>query len=488
MLFKWPLFVKAFGWFSTVLSLVSAILNLYCYTYPSLDPQNCSWVVPDDVASSTAGRWSALSRLLAGIPYFGDLYANSAGRASRHTDDIRMLAIGDPQIDGAWPSTGRRKRLDIYGNDHYLGHIYGVMKRRLQPSHVAVLGDLISCNWVSDSEYFNRTYRYATRLFRRPETPFPGTPGAIDLLQRRGVAENGSQYAAWLKNGVETREFEQAGQYAFQNVYNWDGAAGEPLFVNTTGNHDVGYAGEISYNNMYRYSRFYGQPNYWVEYNTHGGHESHESHPWRLVVVNSLLLDGPAKHTPLYEAQWQFLRALAAHPFNGSTVLITHVPLHKPEGFCADPPATEYFTRQNCPAWDWDKLGNLRSQTLLSPDTSQKLLDAAFANGRPGIILTGHDHEGCITYFARQGTGAAPWSASAQKPVNYTAVVKEITVRSIMGEYGGNTGLLTGHFSTLDDEWQFHYTLCPFAIQHVWWASKVTLLLAVFFQTVAYFL
>ncbi len=483
----WAFFVRAFGWFSTVLSLISALLNLYCYTYPSLDPKNCSWAVSDDSTESSVGNSSLFGATLASVPYFGDLFAhNFLGKDSRDDfsprDEIRMLAIGDPQINGAWPSTGPRKRLDIFGNDHYLGHIYGVMKRRLEPSHVAVLGDLISCNWVSDSEYFNRTYRYATRLFPRPETPLPVSPESIDLLSPRGLASGTQEYKNWVKTGVESHKFVQEDQYAYQDVYNWDGAHKEPLFINVTGNHDIGYSGEITYDNLYRYSRFYGQPNYWVEYNTNS------SHSWRVVVVNSLLLDGPAKHKSLYEAQWQFIHALTHHPFNGSTILVTHVPLHKPDGFCVDGPRIEYFSRDNCPSWDWDKLTNLKGQTLLAPETSQTLLSAVFSNGKPGVILTGHDHDGCITYYSRSRENPGSWIPTRHKPTEYSTLVQEITVRSIMGEYGGNTGLVTGHFSGADEQWQFHYSLCPFVIQHVWWASKVTLILAILFQTLAYFL
>ena len=86
---------------------------------------------------------------------------------SINEDQIHLLAFGDPQIKGIWKNPLYRTRLDIFGNDFYLGHIYSMMHKRLNPSHVVVLGDLFSSQWIPDNEFFNRTKRYMTRIFNR---------------------------------------------------------------------------------------------------------------------------------------------------------------------------------------------------------------------------------------------------------------------------------------------------------------------------------
>ncbi|QPG74836.1 hypothetical protein FOA43_002172 [Brettanomyces nanus] len=412
-------------------------------------------------------------------PYISDLY-----RYYLNSDllpnpaDIRILAIGDPQIDGAWPNTTPRKRLDIFGNDYYLGHIYSVMKRRLQPSVVTVLGDLISCNWVSDSEYFNRTERYANRLFPRPDSVRPDSPSAIDLLERRGI-RNQSSYEKWFHNALKSNIFDDS-YFGYEDLNSWSNDSSEPLFINTTGNHDIGYSGEMTYDNIYRWNKFYGKDNFWIEY------AKNTSHPWRIVVLNSLMLDGPAKHNDFVEANWNFVRTVSNRQFNGSTILVTHVPLFKPAGVCSDPPQTQFFTKENSAAYDWNKIGNLKSQNLLSYETSQKVLDALFRNNQPGIILNGHNHEGCLSYYSRDQSGE--WIVSKDRPINDTgSYIREVTVRSIMGDYDGSTGIVTGHFDNNKKIWRFEYSVCPFVVQHVWWASKVTLLISILLQSIAFF-
>jgi hypothetical protein len=59
-----------------------------------------------------------------------------------------------------------RKRLDLLGNDYYLGHIYRTLHWWTKPTHVAVLGDLIGSQWVTDEEFEWRGWRYWNRVFK----------------------------------------------------------------------------------------------------------------------------------------------------------------------------------------------------------------------------------------------------------------------------------------------------------------------------------
>lgn len=348
-----------------ILTLVTAGLNLYIYNYDRLDPENCRF----DPASS-----------------------------------IKLLAFGDPQIRGIDEDTPWRTRLDIFGNDHYLGHIYRVLTNRLQPTHIAVMGDLFSSQWIDDTEFYSRAERYKQRIFT-----------------------------------------------------GWDQS--HPLFINISGNHDIGYAGEMTTPRVRRFRDVFGELNYVVEYSN-----------WRIVVLNSLALDGPSVDSTFPQEAENFLDSLKSNDFVGPTILITHVPLYKTPGICKDGPVFTYYTSY---PENW-----LRSQNHLSFEATQKVLNSVFGPGNPygGVMLAGHDHEGCMaTYFYDRNK--KEWGSYPYQPVGSS--VQEYTVKSMMGEYGGNTGLLHGVFDDTQLTWKFKYTVCPFAVQHIWWVTKVTTLITI---------
>ena len=47
--------------------------------------------------------------------------------------------------------------------------------------------------------------------------------------------------------------------------------------------------------------------------------------------------------------------------------------------------------------------------------------------------------------------------------------IRELTVRSIMGGYGGNAGLLSAWFDEDEWEWKFEFENCALGTQYVWW-------------------
>lgn len=343
--------------------IVAAVaLNLFIYNYHQFQPDVCAW--------------------------------------SQEKADLRLLGFGDPQIREASATASWRTKLDIYGNDNYLGHVYRTMVQSLKPTHVAVLGDLLSSQWISDKQFHERVDRYQSRIFDKS-----------------------------LHNGH---------------------------FINVSGNHDIGYAGEVTPERVARYQDRFGQLNFVQYYNG-----------IRVAVLNSLTLDGPLYFGSYSDQAWEFLDKLDQEEFIGPTVLLTHIPLYKPDGICQDGPYFEYYGPE---------FGNaLRAQNHLSKETSQAILDKVFKPGNPynGVILTGHDHEGCESYYVHGDEG---WAA--QKYVHgIQGSVHEITVRSMMGEFGGNTGILTGIRSS--NAWTFTFTLCPFVVQHWWWAAKVVAIVSI---------
>lgn len=307
--------------------------------------------------------------------------------------EIKLLAFGDPQIPGSDPLLPFRKRIDIVGNDMFLAHIVRTVKWWTRPDAVLVLGDLLSSQWISDNAFFERVERYK-RIF--PQS----TEG--------------------------------------------------PVLYNLSGNHDIGYHGEMSSQRVDRFCRAFGKLNF-IEHFTDNRNRS-----WRLVLVNSLSLDGPAVG-PYQDETFEFLRRVQFESYNGSTVLLTHIPLYKQPGVCQDAPHTEYYFN-----------GAIKEQNHLSYESSIRLLRSAFSDGG-GIILTGHDHEGCATSYT---VGARATDLIIEPGLG--GVIPEITVRSVMGEFGGNAGLVSGVWNDGLEAYEFFCDLCPFHVQHIWWIANVS--------------
>ncbi|KAK9479386.1 hypothetical protein V1514DRAFT_328487 [Lipomyces japonicus] len=383
---------------SVAITVVTVTLLAYNFLFPWFQPALCSW------------------------PWLSSLFAEYDAQT-----DLRMLLFADPQIRGASGDSSLRTRLDLYGNDQFLGHVYSTMARQLNPSHVVVLGDLFSSQWINDDEFEARAKRLNNRIFTR-----------------HAPANN------------------------------------RPVFVNLSGNHDIGYAHDVTTSRVSRFEAQFGQLNYVI---------STES--YRMIVFNSMSLDGSLDDNDDGQADYanavkQFLTDQMNIDFPGSTILLTHVPLHKPAGVCADPPLFTYYDQNN---------SLIREQNMISQDYSTWLLDGFFSN-RPGIIINGHDHEGCMVVHVNDrrehdhdhdhehGQGwRAVGLASGQARYEYTfpnqdfsanrASVLELTVRSMMGEFGGNTGLLQCSWNRDREQFDYSYSLCRYGVQHVWWLTHV---------------
>ena len=415
-----------------------------------------------------------------------------------------------------------RKTLDLFGNDYYLAHIYRTLHWWSKPSHVTVLGDLIGSQWVSDDEFEWRGWRYWNRVLAGAH------PTEEEIM---------SQY-------------EQEERPAF-SLETSDASWSEKI-INIVGNHDIGYAGDISPSRIERFEKTFGRVNWDIHFEY-----PHERLPINytiqnlsvpsvhLIVLNSMILDTPAKHNEIQQQTYDYLNGLIGSRLDTVedrnttfTLLLTHVPLHKPEGTCVDAPFFDF--------WDYEdahgafKNGGLKEQNHLSEHSSQSgvlqgifgmsgNLDAiAGGKGRNGLILTGHDHEGCdtvhyierststrtsessstniqetltdsdaelepdqSTYVAEEPDVSWSWKAvrteyfanlalNEMKSDNestfmeeVTASVREITLRSMMGEYSGNAGLLSMWYDFDANSWTYEMQMCPLGVQHIWWAIHV---------------
>ncbi|CAK7917696.1 protein Ted1p [[Candida] anglica] len=479
-------FLRGLTWALTALAV---LLNVFIYFYPHFnEASQCQWYTNDESSQSKKSVLSSIAEeITAKVSSKSESpeFRKSVFDASGKIQDIRMLTFGDPQINGNWPSTKYIKRLDNYGNDYYLGHIYSIMKSRMQPTHVAVMGDLFSSQWIYDSEFYNRTYRYVTRLFPRPES-YKQT--VLDTYKKH---EN-YDWQAWMGQEEAMDPVHRFESRVYNDVYDWTlqnvsyplpsgPDVREPLFINLTGNHDIGYSGDATWQHMARFHLLFGQNNYVINYNKGTPYE------WRLVVLDSLTLEGPALQEEFVDYTWSFLENLKEREnpsFKGSTVLLTHIPFYKPEGFCTDGPQHIYYENNEREPY---KNGKLRSQNHLARDVSQKVIDIVFPNAdKEGIVLNGHDHEGCDNYY-QKSTESGLWEATKEISKDVTTKpIREIVVRSMMGDFNGNTGIMTGVFNETEKTWEFHFALCPFVVQHWWWVTKIITGLTVILQSYCY--
>jgi hypothetical protein len=387
--------------------------------------------------SPYASTFPSLERLLKDVERDG--FAGLRNNGRRRLD--RLLKNDVPRA-----LQGYRKRLDLWGNDLYLAHIYRAMHWWTDPTHVVVLGDLLGSQWINDDEFARRTSRFWKTVFS--------------------------------SGNVVPREITDAEGYHIEEL--GEDQEWKNRIIAVAGNHDIGYAGDITLERMPRFEDAYGRVNWEVRFALNDTPAAPEL---RLVILNSMNLDGPAYEQDLQAESVAFLddrlhdEELAA---NTGTILLTHIPLYKEEGICVDGPFVDHFPEVHG--------GGIKEQNHLSSATSEHILDGLVGptQNRSAIILNGHDHEGCLVYHAKPkqdlegDSQAAAWEAhsfdspsGAQARHPSQTGVREVTVRSMMGEFGGNAGLVSAWWDDTTGRWRFEYGSCMFGVQHIWWAVHV---------------
>ena len=437
-----------------------------------------------------------------------------SGNATTGAAPFRLLALGDPQLEGdssfpkptdsLFPALDQllehastspeylreapghalsfltrdlptslkylRKRVDLVGNDYYLAHIYRTVRWWTEPTHVAVLGDLLGSQWINDEEFERRGKRFWRRVFRGGERADDDDATTTTIQQGPAVL---GQDPRWGRR-----------------------------IINVAGNHDVGYAGDMTAARVDRFERVFGKANWAMRFQMPRDaaqdelHDAAEAPELRIVVLNSLNLDSPTIDPHLQTKTYDFMNdvIMSSAPVEHqhvATVLLTHLPLHKDQGVCVDGPHISY----NDVAHD----SGIKEQNHVSYTAGLSILQGIFGMssdpsvpgnglGRPGIILTGHDHEGCDVYHhisqspdkGQDSSEPQSWKATRWPDVtNLTRPgIREVTVRSMMGEFGGNAGLLSAWYDDAAQQWRFEYASCSLGVQHIWWAVHVADLLA----------
>ena len=395
------------------------------------------------------------------FPSFEHLYNLNSHAVWRYNQDVLRVFYNDlVKQDLPLLLWSYRKRLDLLGNDFYLAHQHRTLKWWLRPTHTAVLGDLLGSQWIDDPEFESRADRFWNRVFRgglRVEDAAADPPGQLRLKP-----------GDWNEH-----------------------------VINVPGNHDVGYAGDITPMRMYRYERAFGRTNWDVIFDVPSKQldgSSEETHI-RMVTLNSMNLDGPALHPDIQGHTYDYLNDLIRRGNIESnnrtlTLLLTHIPLPKPAGVCTDSEYFNYWTEEDSAE---SGSSGLREQNHLSTEAARPILEGIFGlsanplqyekHGRKGLILTGHDHEGCDVYHyanlsaprdGREWT-AIQYDSPAAKPLKENSDVpgiREVTLRSMMGEYGGHAGLVSAWWDEKEG-WRVEVGSCDLGVQHWWWAVHV---------------
>lgn len=334
------------------------------------------------------------------------------------------------------------------------------------PTHTVVLGDLLGSQWIGDDEFERRAERFWGTVFGDAERVPDGVMGGEHEVEVLG-----------------------------ENAREW-----KRRVIAVAGNHDVGYAGDLNEGRIKRFEHAFGSVNWEVRFRLPNAtlktdqdfpsrkvldfYEGTGVQPeLRLVVLNSMNLDEPAYSPALREESLRFMKEHLCESGdseqqheNSGTVLLTHIPLHKASGVCVDGPFFSHFSPGNG--------GGIREQNHLSEEISQRLSSCLAAKN--AVVLNGHDHEGCDTRHYPTIEGDAHLNKVIRNSDFHTlseeeklASFREITVRSMMGSYGGYAGFLSGWFNQAEGKWEFEYETCGFGVQHIWWVCNILLLLEI---------
>jgi hypothetical protein len=512
-----PLYPLLFRLSSVLLSL-TFVLTTYLYLYPYF--HDCHFPAPPQNAHNVFDNCTFEDNALKSY------YTN------REVAPFRLLALGDPQLEGdtslpskpdyqfpglgqlgSWLRSGRpflaldglqsgahdivneiwrglkyiRKQLDLLGNDYYLAHQYRALHWYTAPTHVTVLGDLLGSQWIGDEEFERRSTRFWHRVFKGASVAPKG------LLK---------EYPAPTFVRAEWQSEDDEDKYERERTVEVLGASSQwpNRIINVVGNHDIGYAGDIDESRIQRFEKQFGPVNGDIHFTLPLEHCNLANPPpetptLRLIVLNSMNLDSPVLTSNPQDLTYKFINSLIATSSpvgdaSTSTILLTHIPLHKEEGICVDAPLFSYFND--------DEGGGIKEQNMISKDMSkQAVLHGIFGKnldpdapaegmGRNGIILTGHDHEGCDVYhygFKNSSEWYAKrWGSKEAREALVDEDVpgmREVTVRSMMGEFGGHAALVSAWWDGEKGKWEIEVGGCDFGVQHIWWAVHILDFIAV---------
>ena len=225
-------------------------------------------------------------------------------------------------------------------------------------------------------------------------------------------------------------------------------------YIYMCGNHDIGYGCDMTADRVERFERAFGSLS--------GQFQVGQFH--RFAYFNAQNLDG-GSDLRLFNQTREFIDELARSTADAKNlILFSHIPFYKPRGVCVDGPDLEQKYDGTCHSW----------QHMLSEENSTRLLWTL----KPAVIFSGHDHEGCwSTYTPRTGertSGLRVGNKNYQRErdvmwsrQNHLSTY-DITVRSVMAEFGGYLGLFE-----FDGRDRYAYHECAYYTHNPIWAMLI---------------
>ena len=137
------------------------------------------------------------------------------------------------------------------------------------------------------------------------------------------------------------------------------------------GNHDIGFAEGVKPEVVSRFKKAFGDPN-----------KIHTVGKYDIVLLDTVSLENN-NNKAVYEPPKNFLNKLASENNPNPRILLTHVPLYRPENTRCGP------LRES--SRDILLQKGYQYQNALTPDLSNEILRKV----RPKLVLSGDDHDYC---------------------------------------------------------------------------------------------
>jgi DNA repair exonuclease SbcCD nuclease subunit len=146
-----------------------------------------------------------------------------------------------------------------------------------------------------------------------------------------------------------------------------------------SGNHDIGYSAFFSAHPevLSRYEKEFGSRNY-----------QFSAGKVDFVVIDAQTLDG-ARKSKERSSSWEFIKTLSPGNTSNPKVLLTHIPLYRPDNTPCGPHRSSPVINQRVSYAAFDQ--GITYQNYLTKETSDLLLSLL----QPVLVLSGHDHDQC---------------------------------------------------------------------------------------------
>ncbi|KAJ3345458.1 hypothetical protein HDU91_007349, partial [Kappamyces sp. JEL0680] len=164
----------------------------------------------------------------------------------------------------------------------------------------------------------------------------------------------------------------------------------DTVTLGVAGNHDIGF-GETSTATdganqpvvpraHARYMETFGALNSWTEVANHS-----------IIALDTIGLSGPS--TDAYKTASRFLDALASEDLGPSSrrILLSHVPLYRPEGSDCGP-RRRFQPIRNMYGYQYQSNQPMLTTDMIQPPIASRILETI----RPDLVISGDDHDDCV--------------------------------------------------------------------------------------------